>query len=100
MVRLGNIIPADLKLAQGEYLTADQSALTDKTRGKLEVLKVGGCSRDAIKKAPREFRAFADWVNARLQETILFTPGYRAMRRGQFAGVSENRQRHDAADAL
>jgi len=28
MVRLGNILPADLKLAEGEYLTADQSALT------------------------------------------------------------------------
>ncbi|HUO04348.1 MAG TPA: plasma-membrane proton-efflux P-type ATPase [Candidatus Binataceae bacterium] len=28
MIRLGNIVPADLKLAEGEYLTADQSALT------------------------------------------------------------------------
>ncbi len=28
MVRLGNIVPADIKLAEGEYLSADQSALT------------------------------------------------------------------------
>ena len=28
LVQLGNIIPADLKLAAGEYLTVDQSALT------------------------------------------------------------------------
>ena len=28
MVRLGNIVPADLKLLEGEYLTVDQSALT------------------------------------------------------------------------
>jgi H+-transporting ATPase len=28
MVRLGNIVPADLKLLEGEYLSVDQSALT------------------------------------------------------------------------
>jgi H+-transporting ATPase len=28
LVRLGNIIPADVKLAEGEYLSVDQSALT------------------------------------------------------------------------
>ena len=28
LVRLGNIIPADIKLAEGEYLSVDQSALT------------------------------------------------------------------------
>ncbi len=33
-IRLGDIIPADVKLIEGEYLEVDQSALTDPSRRK------------------------------------------------------------------